>query len=133
MRGDRMTFDKSKAAQIRQRLESKDDNIDHDYWNAHAAAMFPAMMDHMAELEAEVTKWITDRDSWIARYQEKAKQIDSLKGENTRLATIKASQIQILAEPGDAQILADFLALCKPSAFESPFPALVKRYWEALR
>lgn len=93
MRGDRMTFDKSQAAQIRQRLVSKDDDfIDYNYWNAHAAAMFPAMMDLIAELEEQLSVRIQSCDALPmlhAKDEEMGRQLIEIHRLETKIAELE--------------------------------------------
>ena len=44
-------FNMQKARQICEKCQSRDDAIDHDYWNAHAASVLPAALDRIETLE----------------------------------------------------------------------------------
>ena len=48
-----MTFDLQAAREIAAKCLSKDDNIDHDYWNAMAAQVLPETCEEIARLQKE--------------------------------------------------------------------------------
>ena len=50
-----MTFDLQAAREIAAKCQCKDDDIDHDYWNAMAAQVLPGACDEIARLDHEVS------------------------------------------------------------------------------
>lgn len=49
-----MSFDMEKAREIAQKCQSWDDDIDHVYWNAHAAERLSAALDEIERLQSDV-------------------------------------------------------------------------------
>lgn len=50
-----MTFDLHTAREIAAKCQCKDDDIDHDYWAAHAAQVLPGVCEEIARLDREVS------------------------------------------------------------------------------
>ncbi len=46
-----MTFDMRDAREIAEKCNSKDESIDHDYWNAHAGMFLPTALDEIERLQ----------------------------------------------------------------------------------
>jgi hypothetical protein len=48
-----MTFDMHRARAVAEKCQSRDDSIDHDYWNAHAGVVLPAALDEIERLQKD--------------------------------------------------------------------------------
>ena len=45
-----MTFDMQAARKIAENCKSKNESVDHDYWNAHAGMVLPAALNEIDRL-----------------------------------------------------------------------------------
>lgn len=51
-----MTFDMRDAREIAEKCNSKDESIDHDYWNAHAGMFLPTALDEIERLQTALVE-----------------------------------------------------------------------------
>jgi len=58
-----MTFNMQKAKEIAAKCQSRDDSIDHDYWNAHAGMFLPTALDEIERLRAENAGWRKEHEA----------------------------------------------------------------------
>ena len=51
-----MTFNMQKARAIAEKCQSRDDSVDHDYWNAHAGMFLPTALDEIERLQTTLVE-----------------------------------------------------------------------------
>jgi hypothetical protein len=96
---DAMTFDMQKMREIAENCNSKDESVDHDYWNAHAGMVLQSALDEIERLRDRAQQLLLDVDRNYRGKKEYAAALDaaeSLIRKNAETIDEQAKQIAAL-------------------------------------
>jgi hypothetical protein len=75
---DAMTFDMQKMREIAENCNSKDESVDHDYWNAHAGMVLQSALDEIERLRDREKQLLLDVDRNYREKTEYANEVERL-------------------------------------------------------
>ncbi|MCK9568925.1 hypothetical protein M0R72_08290 [Candidatus Pacearchaeota archaeon] len=73
-----MTFDMRDAREIAEKCNSKDESVDHDYWNAHAGMVLQSALDEIDRLQDRERQLLLDVDRNYRGKKEYANEVERL-------------------------------------------------------